>query len=851
MKIGIPELSLVLLVGPSGSGKSSFARKHFLPTEVISSDFCRGLVSDDENDQAATGDAFDLLHTIVRKRLALGKLTVVDATNVQPESRKSLIALAKEFHLFAEAIVFDLSERLCQDRNKLRPDRQFGPHVIRNQSQQLRRSLRGLEREGIRHVFKLSSPDEVDAVTIERQPLWNNRKAERGPFDIIGDVHGCLDELTELMGRLGYTVTSTADGYEVTAPVGRTLIFVGDLVDRGPGSVQVLRLVSSLVRSGQAFCVPGNHDIKLVRALRGKDVKRTHGLEETMEQLGDESEAFRADVAKFLDGLVSHYVFDDGKLVVAHAGLKESMHGRGSAAVREFALFGETTGETDEFGLPIRYNWAADYRGKALVVYGHTPVPEPLFLNNTVNIDTGCTFGGQLTALRYPEREIVSVKAHRTYYEPARPFLPQNGAEQRLLQHALDDVLDLVDVTGKRLIDTRLKPKITIREENAIAALEIMSRFAIDPKWLIYLPPTMSPTETSKHPELLEHPDEAFAFYRKEGIPTVVCEQKHMGSRAVVVLCKDEGVSEKRFGVVEPSLGIVYTRTGRRFFKELVLERKFLVRLQTAASKAGLWEELNADWLCLDCELMPWSAKAQELLQKQYAPVGNAGVHALSAETEAITQAMQLLSGLEHLSNQTAKRLDAVERYTTAYRQYCWPVNGIGDLKLAPFHLLATEGTVHADKPHTWHMEILAKLCAQDPELLLATPFRVVDLNNVAETAATVKWWTEMTSNGGEGMVVKPLNFIAEGNRGITQPAIKCRGPEYLRIIYGAEYLLPENLERLRSRNVGSKRSLASREFALGIEALERFVRKEPLRLTHECVFGVLALESEPVDPRL
>ena len=613
MKIGIPELSLVLLVGPSGAGKSTFARKHFLPTEVVSSDFCRALVSDNENDQSATGDAFDLLHTIVRKRLTRGHLTVVDATNVQPEARKTLIALAKEFHLFAEAIVFDLSDRLCQDRNVVRPDRQFGPHVIRNQSQQLRRSLRGLEREGIRHVFKLSTPEEVDTVTIERQPLWNNRKAEHGPLDIVGDVHGCYDELIELMAKLGYTVEENEGQYKVTSPEGRKLVFVGDLVDRGPGTVQVLRLVMSMVASGQAFCVPGNHDIKLVRALRGKDVKRTHGLDETMEQLSQEPDAFRAEVAKFLDALVSHLVFDDGKLVVAHAGLKESMHGRGSGAVREFALFGETTGETDDFGLPVRYNWAGDYRGKALVVYGHTPVPEPLFLNNTVNLDTGAVFGGQLTALRYPEREIVSVKAHRTYYEPARPFLPEKIEAPRTLQHAQDDVLELADVVGKRLIDTRLRPKITIREENAIAALEVMSRFASDPKWLIYLPPTMSPTETSKHENLLEHPDEAFAFYRKEGIATVVCEQKHMGSRAVVVLCKDESVSLKRFGVVQAALGTAYTRTGRRFFTDDALEREFLSQLQSAANASGLWEELGTDWVCLDCELMPWSAKAQEL----------------------------------------------------------------------------------------------------------------------------------------------------------------------------------------------------------------------------------------------
>ena len=198
-----------------------------------------------------------------------------------------------------------------------------------------------------------------------------------------------------------------------------------------------------------------------------------------------------------------------------------------------------------------------------------------------------------------------------------------------------------------------------------------------------------------------------------------------------------------------------------------------------------------------------------------------------------------------------AKRLSSVKRYVREYRQYCWTVTSLADLRLAPFHLLASEGAVHSDKPHTWHMEMLTKLCAADEEILLATPCRLVETQDQESCAAAAHWWTEMTSQGREGMVVKPLNFITDGRRGVTQPAIKCRGPEYLRIIYGPEYLLPNNLERLRARNVGGKRSLASREFALGIEALERFVRKEPLRLTHKCVFGVLALESEPIDPRL
>ena len=851
MKIAIPELSLVLLVGPSGCGKSSFGRKHFLPTEVVSSDFCRGLVSDNQNDQSATGDAFELLHMIVGKRLARGKLTVVDATNVQPEARKTLVALAREYHVFVVALVFDLPERLCQDRNASRPDRQFGPHVVRNQSQELRKSLRGLEREGIRYVFKMSTVEEVDSAAIERQPLWNNRKAEPGPFDIIGDVHGCIDELLELLQKLGYVVEIGDGRYTVQPPEGRKLIFVGDLVDRGPGTPEVLRVVSGMVGAGQAFCVPGNHDVKLVKALRGRDVKLTHGLADSMRQLEKESPEFRHEIVKFLDGLISHYVFDDGKLVVAHAGLKESMQGRGSGGVREFALFGETTGETDEFGLPVRYNWAADYRGKALVVYGHTPQPEPLWLDNTVNIDTGCVYGGSLTALRYPEREFVSVRARATYYESKRPFLAEEVLAPRSVQQVSDDVLDLADVLGKRLVDTRLIPRITIREENAIAALEVMSRFAIDPKWLIYLPPTMSPSETSKEAGLLEHPQEAFSYYRHEGIPQVICEQKHMGSRAVVVLCRDESVSQRRFGVVAASLGAIYTRTGRRFFNDEAVESAFLFRLRNAAEHSGLWSELTADWMCLDCELMPWSTKAQELLRQQYAPVGSAGISALRAEEIALAKASEHIGGLGELLQITSQRLDGLKRYVREYRQYCWPVNSVDDLKLAPFHLLATEGKVHADKRHTWHMEILGKLCQGDDQLLLPTPFQIVDLNNTESCEAATLWWNDMTSAGREGMVVKPLDFVVKGPRGIVQPAIKCRGPEYLRIIYGPEYLQPENLGRLKSRAVGAKRSLASREFALGIEALERFVGNEPLRRTHECVFGVLALESEPIDPRL
>lgn len=867
MHLKIPNLSLVVLIGPSGSGKSTFARKHFLPSEVLSSDYCRGLVSDDENHQGATTDAFEVLHFIAAKRLARGRLTVVDATNVQPEARAPLVALARKYHCLPVAIALNLPEDLCHERNRDRQDRSFGPHVIRQQRSQLRRSLRGLKREGFRHVFVLESVEEVEAALIERVPLWNDRSHEHGPFDIIGDVHGCASELEELLGKLGYNefaIMGHEPGWKNTTfihPAGRKAVFVGDLVDRGPRILDTLSIVRNMVQAGSALCVPGNHDMKLHRKLSGRDVQITHGLANTLAEIDalpdDVRGPFCDSLAKFLDNLVSHYVLDDGKLVVAHAGMKEEMQGRGSGKVRDFALYGETTGETDEFGLPVRHNWAAEYRGSAMVVYGHTPVTEPEWLNRTVNIDTGCVFGGKLTALRYPEREFVSVPAKQTYCEPVRPFLPvEDQAPALTAQQLHDDILDVADVLGKRIVSTRLHHTVTIREENATAALEVMSRFAANPKWLIYLPPTMSPCETSNLPGLLEHPAEAFAYYRNQGVPQVVCEEKHMGSRAVVIVCRDEAVAREQFGVTENEIGIVVTRTGRRFFNNADLERRFLDRLRSALNAANIWDEFQTGWVCLDCELMPWSAKAQELLQSQYAAVGSAGRAALPQVVAALEAAAHRMNGegsrqLAELRSRFVAQRDHVDQFVAVYRHYCWPVQSLDDLKLAPFHLLASDGKVHIHQNHVWHMETLAKICRHDPQLLRATPFKVVAVTDAASEQTGIAWWQELTECGGEGMVVKPLEFVMRGKQGLVQPAVKCRGREYLRIIYGPDYTADEHLSRLRKRGLGVKRSLALREFALGIEGLERYVRHEPLRRVHECVFGVLALESEPVDSRL
>ena len=378
-----------------------------------------------------------------------------------------------------------------------------------------------------------------------------------------------------------------------------------------------------------------------------------------------------------------------------------------------------------------------------------------------------------------------------------------------------------------------------------------MSRFAANPKWLIYLPPTMSPSETTKKDGLLEHPAEAFSYYRTSGVRTAVVEQKHMGSRAILIVCRSKDVARERFGILEDEEGVCYTRTGRRFFEDLALERELLATVQGALERSGFWDQFKTNWVCLDCELMPWSAKALELVRQQYASVGTAARVGLGEAVAALQQAVARGVDVGALLEQHKVRQDLAQRFAQAYRHYCWPVESLRDIRIAPFHVMATEGTVHTDKDHVWHMTTISSFVDPEGSLLMATPYQIVDLADPASEAAATGWWTALTESGGEGAVVKPLSFVATGSRGLLQPAVKCRGREYLRIIYGPEYTLPEHLERLRERGLSGKRSLALREFALGIEGLERFLQREPLRRVHECVFGVLALESEPVDPRL
>lgn len=368
MRIEIPELALVVLIGPAGAGKSTFAAAHFKPTQAISSDVCRALVSDDEHDQAATPAAFEVLHLVVRHRLRRGRLTVVDAVNARPVDRAPLLELARDYDVAAIALVFDLPEALCVARDASRPGRRVGARVVQSQWEHMRTSMAGLGGEGFDAVHRLSSIEAVAAAAIRRVPLAVNRRWERGPFDLVGEVRGHLGPLVGLLERLGYRIERGLHGEPIgaTHPAGRKAIFIGDLVGPGPDSAGAVGLAMAMVSGRSALCVRGDLD---------------------------DSGSLSAERAAFLADLPSHLVLARGALVVTHAGIRREMVGRDSARIRAYCLRGEP-------------GWAAAYRGRALVAHGHAPVDCARWQGRTVDLDTGG--GGTLTALRYPELDLVT-----------------------------------------------------------------------------------------------------------------------------------------------------------------------------------------------------------------------------------------------------------------------------------------------------------------------------------------------------------------------------------------------------------------------------------------------------------
>lgn len=359
---------------------------------------------------------------------------------------------------------------------------------------------------------------------------------------------------------------------------------------------------------------------------------------------------------------------------------------------------------------------------------------------------------------------------------------------------------------------------------------------------LVYLPPTMSPVPIpSQLPDYLEHPLEAFQYYRDHGVNQLIVEKKHMGSRGILLIFKNEEEAFNYTGI--SNLGAIYSRSGKRFFKKDI-EEQILTGIQSSLKRTDYFDKYETDFVLLDCEIMPWNLKAQDLINKQYNLVAESAILDRMILDKELNEALVE----NHWLKENQEKLERAESFQKVYEKYCWEVSDIDRIVIAPFHILAHSGRVYHEQSHIWHMdhvEELSEICS----IFRRTDYLLIEGESNWERV--IGWWQEMTEEGHEGMVVKPNQFTIWDKGKLLQPALKVRGRKYLQIIYGMDYLEEKNLERLKKRNTNRKQKLALQEFSLGIEALNRFVKQEELGRIHECIVAILALEGDEVDPRL
>ncbi|MGI2326726.1 polynucleotide kinase-phosphatase [Planococcus sp. YIM B11945] len=863
MRIGLPHTGIVLLIGPSNSGKSTFLKQlieeqAILPSEIISSDDFRVLVSDQEfiewrnrpQDEAAglmdeyqeiSKEAFAMMDSVIEARCRLNKIVLVDATHLRSDDRKKYVLMAEKNHVPIHAIVFDVAERTLLDRDDAR-DNPRGKRRIKQQYQIFRNEKRFIKKEGFASVYTFK---EKEGIEIFRQ--LNPIEIDLGQgIDVIGDIHGCYSEMIELLEKLGYQ--ENRDGFYVH-PEGRKFVSVGDVMSRGPASIKTMAFFYKHVQQHLALMIDSNHGWKIARWLDGRQVVLSHGDEKVEAEFSaygkeagkEELELLKQQLKTFLMDAPSHYVFKKNGvpvMVCAHAGIRDKFIGKQSEAISDFCRYGDSGG-FDENGKPIRKDWTVSHQSSLLIVWGHDPKPKPLLINNTINIDQGAVFGGELTAYRYPEREFVAVKAKEDYSGAADNPL-KDWEKNRLNPPNLAKFLSGYSVLTEEL------GEVKVPQELVQPAMDAVSHFTVPIEQLVYIPPTMSPPpKPSALDGYLEHPQEAIDYYRSQGIHTMIAEKKHMGSRAILFLFKNKSAAEQHTGT--SSLGVIYSRTGKRFFDKET-EEKLLLQLNKELNGMNYFEEHGTDYVLLDAEIMPWNLKAKELIANQYAHVAENALVDRTLLREKLSGSVQTNEGLQQWLDEYEQKLENAHVFQDVFQKYCWNVDSTDAIQIAPFHVLAHSSGSFFDKPHTWHMEMNRHL-ASHSDLFVKTEFKII--SDETSENDVIEWWRNMTEDGHEGIIIKPEAYIAKNKGKLLQPAIKVRGRKYLSIIYGMDYLEERNLERLKNRNTGKKQKLALREFALGLEGLIRFTNGETIERVHECSLGTLAMESDAVDPRL
>jgi polynucleotide kinase-phosphatase len=873
---------ILILSGTSSSGKSTLASAHFKSSQVLSSDFFRTMVSDEsvtkkmpekvdvdqdyerferiifQEYKKISEDAFDLLKETLKKRAKNNRLTVIDATSLYAEDIQAYAKIAKENHVPISIVFLNIPYKQVIENDAKRENAR-GNQRIKRQQQLLKRLMnqkKSLDKAGIREIYDIQS---LDNVHIEIENPQNIISIDKG-IDIIGDGHGLLQTRIQLFKKAGYVLGE--DGL-FRHPNGRKIVYVNDETSRGflssdeikygrYPSIAMMVSMKEHVEANLAYAVDSNHNYKIWRWLEGRNVTLAHGDEKVEEEFEAFAQEFgeektlllKKELAAFLKSLPSHVIIEDRgfhRAVVTHAGIKDDMIGKFSREIRDFCRFGPTDGLEDS-GKPKRLDWTKEHKNGQLIIWGHEPHPNVTLENDTINVDTGGFCGHYLSMLRYPEMDILQEKNDISFVEDENnPILKQK--KKRFEFPNLSRLLygfDLQTSFG------------TFRAgaKNVQSVIESVSTRMAPFEEVFYVPPTMSPTpKTSSLDDFLEHPQEAFDYYKNQGITRLVCEKKHMGSRAYITLFKNKQVGERYFN--RPSLGSILSRNNIKFFKK---EEEEIVLTKLNEDLQPYFDEMNTDLLVIDAEILPWNLKASGLITKQYGLTSNAAIHKRKTHVERLLSFQETRSiNIQDEIDQAKHLLENAEKFHKAFTYYCWDndVRKLEGIKIAPFHILAFSHKTNFDENHVWHMVQGIRL-AELSDLMMQTEHKVLDLNDEHAVKEITRWWLEMTAEGHEGMVIKPLDFISYNqHEDIIQPAIKVRGREYLRIIYGMDYLDEENLSIIKKRSASKKMKNALNEFKLSMESIQRFIDQESISRIHECVVASLSYENEKLDPRL
>lgn len=847
MEIRIPFNCLCILVGPSGSGKSHFANKYFPSASIVSSDGCRKLlitgnhkeVCEEQSLQKYSDGAFILFRNWIRGRLRHNLLTVADATNLIDKSRQELEEIAKEEHVPYIYIVFNTKMDECISNDSKRPF-PVGETVIKRQYSNFKRSFRFLKNADRSTVL---TPEDLQDITIKF--TQRNLEIAQKYVDIIGDIHGCREEFLELLEKLGY-VKGEDNLYR--HPEGRVFVSVGDVIDRGPYAFECLEFMRQHVEAGLAYMVKGNHENKLGRFLSGHPVKINNGLQMTIDQIPEGYD--KSVMKKFLySQTLPYYIFkmpDDSPFVITHAAFKNEFLGKIDKSIEEYCCYGPTEGLNEE-GYPIRIPWEKDYYGIP-VVYGHICRDdlEPNVFKNTYGIDTGCVFGGKLTSLRLPEKEIVSVPAKKSYYE-------KHGPKTSVVIPVIQNLLDTQKLRVQ-FQDKEFDLRIARRSEMERAIYNLTTK-TISPDKIVWFAPTMSPGPASNLEGYMEDPitTAKWMFEHSEPGTKLIAELKHMGSRGVWSFTKVDNEWQME----------CWTKNGFNMFdgnlKEKVRE-KMIPFINKIEEKLG-----PTDFICLDSEVMPWNLKGAGLVEESFFLVASSGHLTKSYASEAYSKLIGRMKDCPEIVEQSVgASLDFQERaenflkFNKVVENYCWEFSDANDVSTAFFALLAYGNKTGAEifKTNEEMVAFLNSIFTTGDSLGMDSftiPTTCFIIENTEESLNTLfDYWIKFCNAGDEGFVLKYNNLDQWSNNDFPQQMLKVRGQEYLRIIYGPQYLREDILHKLKSnRSIKNKMRTAWAETLLANTALKKYLEKKPFEDYHSYIVCAAASEFLKIDPRL